>query len=409
MRFSAMALAAMLSSGLLYAQFEFKLAGRKAQVHSFASQGFAYSNGNNYMTMDTSRGSFAMSDGGVNIGVALTDRFRVGAQLYARNLGKLGNWRPTLDWAFADYRVKDWFGVRGGKVKTVLGLHNDTQDMEFLHTWALMPTSVYPMDVRGDTIAHVGGDLYGNITLPRAGSLGYTVYGGRLPNDMEGGYVYGLNTQSFGMTPQGRQLVASIGKKIQSYNGPMFGADLKWNTPLKGLLAGASLSSLDTTATGYFLSNNYPYKNVTLIDRIYAFYTQYSWGNAVFEGEYRKENRNSEYNAATGVISQTIRNSRQGYLAVTYRLSKRLELGTYHSRFLLNWDQNHGDDRNHIFDQAVTARVDLNRFWDLKIEGHFMDGAMVTQGLNRGFYVAPNPQGLTPQTRMLVIRTGFHM
>jgi len=37
-----------------------------------------------------------------------------------------------------------WFGVRGGKVKTVIGLSNDTQDYEFLNTFALLPQSVYP-------------------------------------------------------------------------------------------------------------------------------------------------------------------------------------------------------------------------------------------------------------------------
>ncbi len=63
----------------------------------------------------------------------------------------------------ADYRFTSWLGVRGGQVKSVLGLYNDTEDMEFLHTWALMPQSIYPMDVRGDTIAHVGGDIYGKI------------------------------------------------------------------------------------------------------------------------------------------------------------------------------------------------------------------------------------------------------
>ena len=47
----------------LDAQFDFKIDGRSVQVHSFASQGFAYSNQNNYLTMNTSQGSFAFTDG----------------------------------------------------------------------------------------------------------------------------------------------------------------------------------------------------------------------------------------------------------------------------------------------------------------------------------------------------------
>ena len=130
--------------GALQAQFDFTIAGHDVQIHSFASQGFAYSNDNNYLTMDTSQGSFAMTDGGVNASIRLTDKFRIGAQVYDRNVGVLGKWHPQLDWAVADYKFKDWFGIRGGVVKTVFGLENDTQDMDFLHTFALLPQSVYP-------------------------------------------------------------------------------------------------------------------------------------------------------------------------------------------------------------------------------------------------------------------------
>jgi len=57
MQVKTILLAAALSSApaLLHAQFDFKLDGRDVQVHSFASQGFMYSNDNNYMTMDSRR------------------------------------------------------------------------------------------------------------------------------------------------------------------------------------------------------------------------------------------------------------------------------------------------------------------------------------------------------------------
>src|SRR5271157_137917 len=131
----------------------FTVLGKTVQVHGFVSEGFAYSNDNNYLTMDTSKGS-SFTDGGVNISTQLTDKFRVGAQIYDRNIGQLGKWHPQLDWAYGDYKFKDWFGVRAGKVKTVLGLYNDTQDMESLHTWAILPQSTYPLDVRATNIAH---------------------------------------------------------------------------------------------------------------------------------------------------------------------------------------------------------------------------------------------------------------
>ncbi len=113
-------------------QFDFTLDGRQVQVHSFASQGFMYSNENNYLSAPTSNGTLALTDFGANISAQVTDKFRIGAQIYDYNLGDLGNWYPQLDWATGDYRFKDWLGVRAGKVKTVLGLFNDVQDMQFL-------------------------------------------------------------------------------------------------------------------------------------------------------------------------------------------------------------------------------------------------------------------------------------
>src|SRR5882672_10605164 len=96
----------------LYGQFTIR---RPVQIHAFASQGFTYSNDNNYLTMKTSEGSFAFTDAGMNISTPSTDKLRIGAQVYIRNIGTLGEWHLVLDWASADYKFQDWFGVRGGK------------------------------------------------------------------------------------------------------------------------------------------------------------------------------------------------------------------------------------------------------------------------------------------------------
>lgn len=406
----AMAIALTSAPAVLWAQGDFSVAGRRVQFHSFASQGFLLSDANNYLTTKSSKGSFAFSDAGMNVSTQVTDKLRLGVQLYTRNVGEIGNWRPEIDWATADYRFRDWLGIRGGKVKTVVGLFNDSQDMPFLHTWALMPTSMYSVDARGDTIAHIGADLYGTVGLKKAGSFDYTLYGGKRPSDMQGGFVYGLETSSLLTTPQGPVYLIAVGKKIDSYGGPMFGADVRWTTPVKGLLLGSSYMNLDTTTRGSYVSNGYPYTNHTRQNKLIGFYTQYSVGNLTFTGEYRKENKDTLFNSSTGAMSPpSLRNSRQGYVALSYRVSKWLEVGSYHSRFILNWNLYHGDPRNHIFDQAVTARFDLRNYLDLKVEGHFIDGAMINSGLNRGFYAAPNPNGLKPNMNLLVVRLSYHM
>ena len=218
---------------------QFKLFDRTVEFHGFASQGFLYTNQNNWLSTQSSRGSGAFTDFGVNVSSQITDKFRAGFQVYDRNLGNLGEWHPELDWAFGDYRFKPWFGVRAGVVKTVLGLYNDTQDLDFLRTFALLPQSVYPTDLRDTTIAHLGGDIYGNVDLPhRLGNASYTAYVGHRNDSLYSGYIYLLS-----------QYV-----DLDSYGGLQYGGDLRWKTPLNGLLIGASRLNEDITGKGTAVS-----------------------------------------------------------------------------------------------------------------------------------------------------------
>jgi len=395
MNFKTVILAAALCAapGAIYAQFDFTVDGRSVQIHSFVSQGFGYSNDNNYLTTKTSQGSFAMTDGGINASTQLTDKFRVGAQVYDRNIGNLGKWHPQLDWAVADYRFKSWFGIRGGVVKTTFGLENDTQDMDFLHTFALLPQSIYPTDLRDALIRHRGGDIYGEIPLKRLGSLSYTGFAGMRVDSVNGGYIY---------------LLQGVGINMTQYGGLQFGGDLRWNTPLKGLLVGGSHMDEDITGKGTYNMPGFgagPYEEHSNKDQANQLYGQYAVGNLKVEGEYRRWWRDQQI--FNGVFSVTT-DTRGWYTSAAYRISKRLELGSYYSRLVAVWATNHDNPDNHLYDKVVTARVDLNSHWNVKVEGHFMDGYGAPTMYPVGFYTPDNPQGLKPQTRFLLIRTGWN-
>jgi hypothetical protein len=368
-----------IGTGTLRAQFtEFKVEGRPVQIHGFASQGFALSDGNNYLTMKTSAGSLLFTDFGVNISAQLTGKFRVGAQLYDRNIGNLGKLHPELDWASGDYKFNDWLGLRAGKVKTVLGLYNDTQDLEFLHTWAILPQSMYPLDLRSATIAHVGADFYGDISLRRLGSLSYTAYVAFQPTDRYGGWFYGFKEYGINLT---------------RLNGRLEGGDLRWKTPLQGLLAGASYLNQDLHAQATVRSRSYSLSSTH--DQTSQFYVQYVRDRLRLDGEYRRNLLD---------LGQFSLNSRSFYGSGSYRVSKRLEVGTYYSRFYLDLRAGGNGPSSHIFEKVATARLDLTSHWDLKVEGHFMHGYAASSAF-RGFYAQDNPQGLKPVTNLLVIRT----
>jgi hypothetical protein len=399
---------------MLRAQFNFTVDGHQVQFHSFFSQGFLASDQNNYLTMQTSRGSFAFTEMGLNASMQLSDKLRVGAQFYDRNVGQLGQWEPQLDWAVVDYRIKDWFSVRGGKVKTALGLYNDTQDMDFLHAFALLPQAVYPLDLHDGTISHAGGDVYGDVRLNRLGSLSYTLYVGHRSDSVNGGYIY---------------LLRDRGIKYDQYGGLQYGADLRWNTPVKGLLVGISRLNESTTGSGtgvctaatpvncqVFNPNggagvSAPLQEHTRKDWLNQFYGEYVIGNLKFDSEYRRYYRDViAWNNLLDVWSD----NRGWYTAASYRLSKRVEVGSYYSdlstlykRGSLPASLNRDLPTNHIRDKVFSCRLDLKTFWNVKVEGHFMNGYNNNQ-YPAGFYTTVNPQGLQPKTSLLVLRTGFN-
>ncbi len=386
---------------------EFKIGSRQVQVHGFASQGFIYSGENNWLTMNTSHGSGAMTDMGLNASSQVTDKFRVGAQIYDRNLGQLGQWHPSLDWALVDYRFCNWFGIRAGKVKTTLGLHNDSQDLDFLRVFALLPQSIYPTDLREVTIAHSGGDLYGNIALGRNwGDLSYTAYIGHRSDGIHTGYPY---------------VVTQWGVYFRSLGALQYGADLRWNTPLKGLTVGVSRLNQHFTGKGSFVNllnpaaGMLPYAISTRAYWTNQFYGEYLLGKLRLDAEYRRSYFYVPY--VPGSDSST--DPRGWYVAGSYRFAKFIEVGSYYSQYrmqsryggalgLISPTQTDTSlPQNHIYDKVVAARLDLNRFAYLKIEGHFMDG----YGLGSypdGFYPQQNPMGFQRKTNALVVKTGFH-
>ena len=368
-------------------------------VHGAFSQGYMISSGNDYLTLPTTSGSFAFTDASVNISASLTSKLRVGAQGYDREVGQLGKGHVVLDWALVDYRFSDFFGVRAGKVKTVFGLYNDTQDQEFLHTWALLPQAVYPLDLRGAEIAHTGSDIYGTIPVSHVGSFLYTAYAGLAPADLAGGFQYAD---------------ASFGTYVGAIKGTIEGVDLKWQTPVPGLLAGAGLLSTPQDYTGVNLhSGGLVHYHVPKHENVFSL--QYAKGNWHLDGEYTNQTNQIFIQGLNGPTTLHVSDHpTAGYGAIAYRVNKHLELGTYRGLFFSNLTAippgapPEPAASKHIFDQAVTVRFDITRFCDFKIEGHFIDG-YGSAGSFRGFYPQDNPSGLKPRTDLLVLRLGFNI
>jgi hypothetical protein len=390
---------------------DFKIFNRDIQVHGFASQGFVYTNTNNWLTMDSHEGSGAFTDFGLNVSSSLTDKLRIGAQVYDCNLGQLGQYHPSLDWAVVDYRFKSWLGIRGGKVKTILGLYTDTQDLDFLRVFALLPQSIYPTDLRDATIAHRGGDVYGDFSLRQSlGRFYYTAYGGHTSYGRYSGFEY---------------LAVAHQLKYSQYGGLQYGGDFRWETPLKGLLIGAS--RMDGQLGGRGIFTGFQAEGIPALAEsdksrpnwTNQFYGKYAVGKLRIDSEYRRFLSESTYKADGTILLMNTTDIRGWYVSGTYRIIKRLALGSYYSRYsitsisagpavgLLPDETDTNLPANHVYDKTVTARLDLKKFWNFKVEGHFMNG-YGSSTYPDGFYPEVNPQGFKPNTNALVVKTGFN-
>jgi len=344
--------------------------GPTVEMHGFVSQGAIKTTGNNYLVGNSKRGSVEFAEIGANFSGQLTDRLRVGLQLFSSKLGSTGNFNVKADWFNLDYRWRDWLGVRAGRVKLPFGLYNDTSDIDAARVPVLLPQSVYPLADRDFLLAQTGLELYGFVNLASAGALEYRVYGGT---------IYIPLTQSPGRPYQVTALSAD-------YVG---GGRLFWDTPLDGLRVGASVQSLRLSGTlSYPMTDVLPAEIVTLRLPVLLWvgsleYAAHDWLAAV---EYGRWYSKTTHNSDPARFPDFDEVDQRAYALVAYRVRRWFQPGVYYSLLIKDAEAAAlGTSRTTQHDVAGTLRFDINTFWLVKLEGHLMHGiADVDPALNAG-------------------------
>jgi hypothetical protein len=350
------------------------------EIHGFATQGFLFSSHNNYLSMKSSEGSLQWTDGAVSFTDSLTDSLRVGIQLHMYQLGDLGGSNIQVDWASGDYRINDHLGIRAGKVKTALGLFNDSQDVDAVFLWILLPQSVYPIDNKSVFLSHLGGEVYGDVPLGnRAGKLVYHAYAGHVNLDLNGGYV--LQIADDGLTFN------------TAPGGKLYGGDLRWETPFKGLAVGTS--ALVQAVDGSAPQGSLHIAPFLLTDH----YAEFKKGRFYAAGEYRRVPAGAVFSFGPVKLDSPV-DYREWFVMGSYRLTGKIHVGTYYSHFI-NKALDSSQSANYSKDWALSGRYDFNSYFYGKIEGHFLHGT----GL--GYYQSSNPTGLKPNSNMLAAKIGF--
>lgn len=345
------------------------------EIHGFASTGYLRSTQNNYLLL-SKEGSFEFNEAGLNVASSLTDNFRVGMQLFSRDQGEVGNNEVSVDWAFLDYQRNEAFGIRVGRIKTPLGLANETRDYDMLRASILLPQGTYNEYYREAAAAYQGAGLYGNVSLASAGRLRYDLYGGAMEVKTDGIMS---------------KYIANVNMEVTSVNvDRMAGGQLRWHTPLRGLMLGSSFVQmrmrLDSEST---LQPMYTTLKMPEMRFLY-FSTGYTNGGWDLEAEYHQWKYDFSLDVDLSQLQQpnppTLNDTvdREAYyVSLSYRFTDWLQTGAYYSVFYI--DRRDHDGKGLVAqgspdyaawqkDLALSLRFDLSDYWLIKLETHFMDG-----------------------------------
>ncbi|MBN2425952.1 MAG: hypothetical protein JXR46_15255 [Calditrichaceae bacterium] len=386
----------------------------KVAIHGFVSQGMMWSTDNQYLGK-TKEGTFEFNELGLNFSAQLTDEFRIGVQFFARDLGYLGNDEIIVDWAYGDYRFRDWLGIRGGKMKMRLGLYNEFRDLDMTRVNIFMPQGVYNETWRDSYNALKGLGVYGVINIGGFGALDYVLQVG----------VVNINSK----TGVNRYIEDQLYAKFDQYTiKPAYIGSLVWETPLDGLRLAGSFMNTDFSAFGTTETTEF-WKNMTLSAvRDYlrsqgvpeqGLPTDYEAARQIFDLvgiNIQQEFRNigaywisaeylfkgfslaAEYydlftnyrtsNPQLGALRPWDTNELGGYYgSASYRLNDYLEAGVYYSEYYTNFDDKEGKEYAQLYqfpssntyqkDTAVSLRLDLNEYWIIKLEGHSVNGTAI--------------------------------
>jgi hypothetical protein len=348
------------------------------QIHGFVSQGFLVSTGNNYLA-ESKRGSFEFTEVGLNVTQPLTDDLRVGLQLFARDLGRLGDYTVKADWFYIDYRYATWLGLRAGRVKLPFGLYNEVNDIDQARLPVLLPQSVYPVQNRDFLLAQTGVELYGYLPLGSGGALDYRLYGGTiyLEADIPPRSPYDLEELNIPYVAGGRLL---------------------WETPLPGLRAGGSVQFLRLDADLRFGTATYGplvddgmlpadfggAVDIELPALLWVASIEYSHENLLLAAEYSRWHVETE-SSAPALFPESDTTHERLYGMGAYRINPWFQPGLYYSLYFPDVEDRSSTRAKAQHDVAASVRFDINAHWLVKLEAHYLRGtAALNSALNDG-------------------------
>lgn len=333
--------------------------------HGFFSQGYMHSKNNNIWA-GTKGGTWDFREYGVNVAARVGDDLLLAAQVFGYNLGNLGNDKPLLHYALADYRYEDWLGFRVGQVRMPLGFYNETRDIDMLRTSVFLPQSVYWENVRDAYSSLLGGGLYGNLDMGNMGGLSYQALLGKMAMnyDAAGGAPYYL---------QRAQVTDDYSKDC------VYVFDFKWDTPVDGLRLGYTYRHLDFDSSGtagiliqaaLSVPAGTPTRLMIHDYETNVFSAEYTLDRLTLTGEFLWTTAQADTDVGPGTITVPVETANETgwYVSATYEFSDKFSAGSFFDQYYSNAS---GKYRSTL---ALFAKYNITDWWIVKSQLDFING-----------------------------------
>lgn len=345
----------------------------RLSLHGFASQGYLYSNNNDFFG-DSTDGSWEYYEAGLNASLILTDRLHLAGQLMSRDAGNTDNGSVRTDYMFLDFRALDLpetgLGMRFGRVRNPFGFYNDSRDVLFTRPTVLLPQSVYfdGNGVRELLFSSDGVQAYSHWnwqghTTSLTATFGHDK---KLSEDVANNlFGSALNGQMEMLSPQFVQLTHDV-------NGG------EWRFALSSFTTSLNLSA--------------PIFSGVLTADINVFSVQRNWERLTLTSEYSLQSYRFSFAGQN-------RGSRSegAYLQAEYRLSPALTAISRYDLHVGDQDDFNGTDSH---DLMLGLRWQPHPRWVVAADLHGIRGTA-------GIPLADNPQGIEERSELLVVMAGF--
>jgi hypothetical protein len=289
-----------------------------------------------------------------------TDNLRIGVQFLSKDIGEFGNNEVEIDWAYGDYRFRNWLGFRAGKIKLANGLYNQIRDVDAARGCIFLPHSIYNEAYRDTTVAMTGIGLYG--ILPAG--FEYEVQFGKWDIPSDGAVI---TTVSNGLKIPVNDVKTESADDTVNFH-------LQWSPPqISGLrILGSYLTNLNFGVIT-------PKITMTFDVHQYLVGVEYVLNNLTLSAEYGRISSKS----AMGNTLIDDPTKEVYYGMASYRFCDRFEAGSYYSVLYkdvadrdgeMQLKKGHPKENAWLKDFALFTRFDINQNWIVKLEGHYIDG-----------------------------------